>query len=84
MATPGVDVNKGTDFGATALHFAAHRGHSEVVKVLLADKRTKVNVLATGGKWTGKTALDVTTGMGMSGKSDVIAAIQKRGGKAGK
>ena len=32
----GVDVNLGTDFGATALHFAAHRGHFDVVKLLLA------------------------------------------------
>lgn len=84
LGTKGVDVNMGTDFGATALHFAAHRGHFDVVKVLLADRRTKVNVLATGGKWKGKTALDVCGGMGMSGKPEVIEAIQKKGGKEGK
>ena len=27
-----VDINQGSDFGATALHFAAHRGHMNVVK----------------------------------------------------
>ena len=84
LGTKGVDVNMGTDFGATALHFAAHRGHFDVVKVLLADRRTKVNVLATGGKWTGKSALDVCAGMGMSGKPEVIEAIKKKGGKPGK
>ena len=84
MGTKGVDVNMGTDFGATALHFAAHRGHFDVVKSLLADRRTKVNVLATGGKWTGKTALDVCGGMGMSGNPEVIEAIKKKGGKPGK
>ena len=82
--TNGVDINMGTDFGATALHFAAHRGHLEVVKLLLADRRIKVNALATGGKWTGKTPLDVCGGMGMSGKPEVIEAIKKKGGKEGK
>ena len=50
----------------------------------LTDRRTKVNVKATGGKWTGKTALDVTEGMGMQGKPEVIQAIKKKGGKPGK
>mmetsp|Transcript_9704 Transcript_9704/g.14917 ORF Transcript_9704/g.14917 Transcript_9704/m.14917 type:complete len:191 (-) Transcript_9704:90-662(-) len=84
LGTKGVDVNMGTDFGATALHFAAHRGLLDMVKLLLSDRRTKVNVLATGGKWTGKSALDVCTGMGMSGKPEVIEFIIKKGGKPGK
>jgi len=82
-STPGVDVNASSDFGATALHFAAHRGHLEVVQVLLA-KGAKVNALATGGKWTGKTALDVVTGMGMSGKAEIGEAIKAKGGKPSK
>lgn len=83
LSTKGVDPNKGTDFGATALHFAAHRGHIDVVNLLLAN-RVKVNVEATGGKWTGATALDVCEGMGMQGKPEIIAAIKKKGGKPGK
>ena len=83
LSTKGVDANLGTDFGATALHFAAHRGHVEVVNLLLAS-RVKVNVEATGGKWTGSTALDVCSGMGMSGKPEIIEAIKKKGGKPGK
>jgi len=83
LATPGVDINCSSDFGATALHFAAHRGHLEVVKLLLA-KGAKVNALATGGKWTGKTPLDVVTGMGMSGKPEISEAIKAKGGKPGK
>jgi hypothetical protein len=80
LSTPGVDVNKGIDFGtitdcsiychiesasylntnysylitilililtilitgSTALMYAAHRGHLETVRALLADKRTNV------------------------------------------
>jgi hypothetical protein len=83
LSTPGVDVNASSDFGASALHFAAHRGHLEVVQLLLA-KGAKVNALATGGKWTGKTPLDVVTGMGMSGKPEISEAIKAKGGKPGK
>jgi hypothetical protein len=42
LSTPGIDVNKGIDFGTTALMYAAHRGHVESVKALLADRRTNV------------------------------------------
>ncbi len=84
LSTPGVDVNASSDFGATALHFAAHRGHVEVVKLLLAAKGAKVNALATGGKWTGKTPLDVVSGMGMSGKPEVSEAIKAKGGRPAK
>lgn len=83
ISTPGVDINASSDFGATALHFAAHRGHLEVVQLLLS-RGAKVNALATGGKWTGKTPLDVVTGMGMSGKPEISEAIQSKGGKPGK
>lgn len=83
LSTPGVDVNASSDFGASPLHFAAHRGHLEVVQILLA-KGAKVNALATGGKWTGKTPLDVVSGMGMSGKPEISAAIIAKGGKPGK
>lgn len=83
LSTPGVDVNASSDFGASALHFAAFRGHLEMVQLLLA-KGAKVNALATGGKWTGKTPLDVVTGMGMSGKPEVSEAIKAKGGKPGK
>jgi 26S proteasome non-ATPase regulatory subunit 10 len=83
LSTPGVDINASSDFGATALHFAAHRGHLEVVQLLLS-KGAKVNALATGGKWTGKTPLDVVSGMGMSGKPEVSAALVSKGGKPGK
>jgi hypothetical protein len=55
----------------------------EVVQVLLS-KGAKVNALATGGKWTGKTPLDVVTGMGMSGKAEVGEAIKAKGGKPSK
>jgi len=83
LSTPGVDVNAASDFGASALHFAAHRGHLDVVKLLLA-KGAKVNALATGGKWTGKTPLDVVSGMGMSGKPEISATLVEKGGKPGK
>jgi len=61
LSTPGVDVNKGIDFGTTALMYAAHRGHADVVKVLLADRRTNINARGTGGRWAGKTALKLCT-----------------------
>ena len=83
LAAKGLDANMGTDFGTTALHFAAHRGHVEVVDLLLAA-RVKVNVEATGGKWTGSTALDVCEGMGMQGKAEIIDALKKKGAKPGK
>lgn len=81
LATPGVDPNLGSEFGATALHFSAHRGHVEVVKALLADRRVKVNALATGGKWTGKSVLDVTGGMGMTGRPEIIELLRAKGAK---
>jgi outer membrane protein assembly factor BamB len=34
----GVDVNAATEYGVTALSYAAEKGHSEVVKLLLANK----------------------------------------------
>lgn len=81
LGTPGIDPNSSSDFGATALHFAAHRGHVAVVKALINDRRTKISVKATGGKWEGKTALDVTEGMGMSGNPDIIDALKAKGAK---
>ena len=51
---------------------------------MLLSKGAKVNALATGGKWTGKTPLDVVTGMGMSGKAEVGEAIKAKGGKPSK
>ena len=83
LSTSGVDINASSDFGASALHFAAHRGHVQVVQLLLS-KGAKVNALATGGKWTGKTPLDVVSGMGMSGKAEVSEAIKAKGGKPSK
>lgn len=41
----GVDPNSKDDFGLTALHGAAKKGHSEVVKMLL-QQRAQVNVQA--------------------------------------
>ncbi len=38
----GADVNAKTPYGVTALHFAADKGHAEVVKLLLENK-AKVN-----------------------------------------
>jgi hypothetical protein len=38
LLAKGVDVNAKTDYGATALHFAADKGHVEVVKILLQHK----------------------------------------------
>jgi len=38
LLAKGGDVNAKSDYGATALHFAADKGHAEVVKVLLKYK----------------------------------------------
>lgn len=38
----GADVNAATEYGATALHFAADKGHIEVVK-LLVERKANVN-----------------------------------------
>src|SRR5215813_9891511 len=38
LLAKGADVNAKTEYGATALHFAADKGHVEVVKVLLKHK----------------------------------------------
>src|SRR5437870_2711119 len=51
LLAKGVDVNAKTEYGATALHFAADKGHVEVVKVLLANK-ADVNVRDTFYKAT--------------------------------
>ena len=39
---------------------------------------------ATGGKWTGKTALDVTDGFGASGWADISDLLKSKGAKPGK
>lgn len=61
LSTQGVDINKGIDFGTTALMYAAHRGHAECVKILCADRRINVNARGTGGRWKDKTALKLVT-----------------------
>src|SRR5260370_42106549 len=38
LLAKGLDVNAKTDYGATALHYAADKGHAEVVKILLKHK----------------------------------------------
>src|SRR6516162_10774989 len=38
LLAKGADVNAKSDYGATALHFAADKGHLEVVKLLLKYK----------------------------------------------
>lgn len=47
----GVDVNAKTEYGATALSFAADKGHVEIVKLLIAHK-ADVNVKDTFYKAT--------------------------------
>jgi len=41
---PGLDVNRGHDFGGTSLHFASCNGHVEIVKMLLAHPAINVNL----------------------------------------
>ena len=35
LSLPGIDVNMTTDYGYTALHWAAANGHVEVVQLVL-------------------------------------------------
>jgi outer membrane protein assembly factor BamB len=46
LLSKGVDVNAKTKYGATALHFAADKGHFEVVRALL-DHKANVNAKDT-------------------------------------
>jgi outer membrane protein assembly factor BamB len=46
LLAKGVDVNAQTPYGATALHFAADKGHLEVVRLLLQHK-AKANLKDT-------------------------------------
>ena len=54
LITCGVDVNKKDKDGWTPLHYAANRGHVDVVKILLknkADKTLKTNDGGTALDW---------------------------------
>ena len=56
-----------------------------LILALLADRRIKLNVKATGGKWTGKTALDVTDGaFGAAGFADISDLMKKAGAQRSK
>jgi Ankyrin repeats (3 copies)/PQQ-like domain/Domain of unknown function (DUF3471) len=72
----GVDVKSKTPYGATALHFAADKGHIEVVKVLLKHKAdpnaADTFYLATPLTWAQ-----------MRDHSDVIGELLVAGAKGG-
>lgn len=56
----GIDVNSKTDYGATALSFAADRGHLDIVKLLI-EKKADANVKDT---FYGATPMDWAAGHG--------------------
>ena len=62
--------------------YAAHRGHKDVVKILLADPRTNVNARGTGGRWSGKTALKLVTELRgyVTENIDIANMLRARGG----
>lgn len=43
LASPGIDVNKEDETGASPLHCVAYEGHSECVKLLLAAAGIDIN-----------------------------------------
>ena len=45
----GRDVNEADEFGCTALIFASHHGHVEVLRLLLARQGVEVNQTAQSG-----------------------------------
>jgi len=72
----GVDVNSKTAYGATALHFAADKGHLEVVKLLL-KRKADPNVADTF-----YTATPLTWA-NMRSRTDVITELLAAGAKGG-
>ncbi len=49
LASKGVEVNKSSADGATALMMASQEGHVEVVRILLARQGVEVNKSAPDG-----------------------------------
>ncbi len=87
LLTQGVDVNAKTDYGATALHFAADKGHVAVVKVLLRHK-ANVNVKDTFYTATPMTwavyrqhwdVIDVLIEAGAEGGASLLTEAVKQG-----
>ncbi len=70
----GADVNAKTRYGATALTFAADRGHVEIVKLLIA-RGADVNVQDTFYQMR---AVDMAM---MNNHPDVVALLLERGSK---
>jgi hypothetical protein len=68
----GVDVNAKDELSRTALHWAAEKGHTEVVGALLKIEGIEVN---TQDKW-GKTALHIAA---QNGHTEVVSALIKKG-----
>jgi ankyrin repeat protein len=47
----GADINASDDYGRTALMWAAHKGHLEMVELLLSDERLDINA-SDDSEWT--------------------------------
>ena len=69
-----IDVNKSDVNGMTALMWAANNGREEVIPVLLATSNIDVNVTATRGWCTNRTAL------GLAGSKHRIASLLRDAG----
>jgi cytohesin len=66
---PGLVLERDTAFGATALHWAALRGHADVVKLLL-----KRGAVATAVNAAGETPLDVAI---RAKRQDIVRALSQ-------
>src|SRR5262249_9664674 len=72
----GVDVNARTRYGATALWFAAYKGHANVVEVLL---KHKANPNLADSVW-GTTPLNIALA---DDQPDIVPALPKAGARGG-
>jgi outer membrane protein assembly factor BamB/ankyrin repeat protein len=72
LLAKGVDVNAKTHYGATALWFAAYKGHLEVVKVLL---KNKADLNASDTIW-GSSPLSLALG---EGRVEIVKVLLEAG-----